>query len=101
MFREHGLPEAIRGDNVSPFASLAMGGLSRLAVWGIKLGIRPGRFGVGYPKQNGRHEWMHRTLKQGIRLAEDRLAQQRELDRFRPEYNRCDPPRGPGNGDAR
>ena len=44
-FREHGLPEAIRTDNGAPFASSAVGGLSRLAVWWIKLGIVPERIG--------------------------------------------------------
>src|SRR5436305_1222123 len=31
--REYGLPEAIRTDNGAPFASCAIAGLSRLAVW--------------------------------------------------------------------
>jgi len=39
-------------------------GLSRLAVWWIKLGIVPERIAAGHPEQNGRHERMHRTLKQ-------------------------------------
>jgi hypothetical protein len=42
-FKEHGLPLAIRSDNGPPFASPGVGGLSRLAVWWIKLGIRPER----------------------------------------------------------
>jgi len=62
-FREYGLPEAIRTDNGAPFASSAVGGLSRLAVWWIKLGIVPERIEAGHPEQNGRHERMHRTLK--------------------------------------
>ena len=33
VFREHGLPHAIRTDNGSPFASRGIGGLSRLSVW--------------------------------------------------------------------
>ncbi len=90
-FREHGLPEAIRTDNGAPFASAALGGLSRLAVWWIKLGIVPERIAAGHPEQNGRHERMHRTLKQELRPAEDRRAQQRELDRFRQQYNQVRP----------
>jgi putative transposase len=90
-FREYGLPQAIRTDNGAPFASSAVGGLSRLAVWWIKLGIVPERIEAGHPEQNGRHERMHRTLKQDLRPAEDWRAQQRELDRFRHEYNQVRP----------
>src|SRR6266705_1960448 len=63
-FREYGMPQAIRTDNGAPFASRAVAGLSRLAVWWIKLGIVPERIEAGHPEQNGRHERMHRTLKQ-------------------------------------
>ncbi len=63
-FREYGLPVAIRTDNGAPFASAAIAGLSRLAVWWMKLGIVPERIAAGHPEQNGRHERMHRTLKQ-------------------------------------
>ena len=34
---------------------------------------------------------MHRTLKQEVRTAENWRAQQRELDRFRREYNEVRP----------
>jgi len=90
-FREYGLPGAIRTDNGAPFASSAVGGLSRLAVWWIKLGIVPERIEAGHPEQNGRHERMHRTLKLEVRLGEDWRAQQRELDRFRHDYNQVRP----------
>ena len=90
-FREHGLPQAIRTDNGPPFASSAVAGLSRLAVWWIKLGIVPERIQAGHPEQNGRHERMHRTLKQDLRPGEDWRAQQRELDRFRHDYNQVRP----------
>jgi len=90
-FREHGLPEAIRTDNGAPFASSAVGGLSRLAVWWIKLGIAHERIQAGHPEQNGRHERMHRTLKQDVQTAEDWRSQQRELDRFRHDFNQVRP----------
>ena len=90
-FREYGLPETIRTDNGAPFASSAVGGLARLAVWWIKLGIQPERIEAGHPEQNGRHERMHRTLKLDLRPAEDWRAQQRELDRFRHDYNHVRP----------
>lgn len=90
-FREHGLPQAIRTDNGAPFASSALGGLSRLAVWWIKLGIVPERIQAGHPEQNGRHERMHRTLKQDLHLVDNWRAQQRELDRFRQNFNHVRP----------
>jgi len=92
-FREYGLPLAIRTDNGAPFASTALAGLSRLAVWWMKLGIVPERIEAGHPEQNGRHERMHRTLKQEVAMppAKDRRAQQRALQRFRQEYNQVRP----------
>src|SRR5271157_3909956 len=92
-FREFGLPWWIRTDNGPPFASSAVGGLSRLAVWWIKLGIVPERIEAGHPEQNGRHERMHRTLKQEVAMppAQDRRAQQRALADFRKEYNEVRP----------
>lgn len=88
-FREFGLPQAIRTDNGTPFASPAVGGLTRLSIWWIKLGIRPERIAPGQPQQNGRHERMHRTLNaQTTRPPERSLpAQQRRFDAFRYEYN--------------
>jgi transposase-like protein len=53
-FKEHGLPRAIRSDNGPPFACSGVGGLSRLAVWWIKLGIRPERIVAGKPQQRSR-----------------------------------------------
>jgi transposase InsO family protein len=92
-FREYGMPEAIRTDNGSPFASSALGGLSRLAVWWMKLGIVPERIEAGHPEQNGRHERMHRTLKQEVAQppAANRREQQRAMERFRQEYNQVRP----------
>jgi putative transposase len=92
-FREHGLPRAIRTDNGPPFASSALAGLSRLAVWFIKLGIEPERIEAGHPEQNGRHERMHRTLQQEAATppAEDHRSQQLVMDRFRQEYNEVRP----------
>ncbi len=89
IFREYGLPDAIRTDNGTPFSSLAPGGLSQLAVWWVRLGIRPERIEPGRPDQNGRHERMHRTLKAETAHPPraNILAQQRAFDKFRLEYN--------------
>jgi transposase InsO family protein len=63
IFREIGLPEVIRTDNGVPFSARAVGGLSSLAVWFIRLGIRLERTRRAHPQDNGAHERMHRTLK--------------------------------------
>ena len=88
-FREYGLPARIRSDNGSPFASTGVGGLTRLSVWWIKLGIRPERIEPGKPQQNGRQERFHRTLKRET-VTPPRAsmrAQQRAFDIFRRRYN--------------
>ena len=88
-FREFGLPAAIRSDNGPPFASRGAGGLTSLAVWLVRLGIRLERIQPGKPQQNGRHERMHLTLKRDTASppAGSRRAQQRRFDRWRHEFN--------------
>jgi putative transposase len=88
-FRENGMPEAIRTDNGCPFASTSLGGLTLLSVWWVRLGIGLERIEPGQPQQNGRHERMHRTLKEATANppARDLRAQQKVFDRFREEYN--------------
>ncbi len=88
-FREYGLPWAIRSDNGEPFASSALGGLTTLSIWLIKLGIIMERIKVGHPEQNGRHERMHRTLKEfAVNPPRGNMVQQqRVFERFRQEYN--------------
>lgn len=61
-FCEYGLPRVIRSDNGPPFASRAPLGLSELAVWLIRLGIRHERIEPGKPQQNARHERIHLTM---------------------------------------
>lgn len=89
VFREYGLPRAIRSDNGAPFASLGAGGLSRLGVWWVKLGITPERIEPGKPQQNGRHERMHKTLK--AETAQPPAAtlahQQQRFEHFCHEFN--------------
>lgn len=94
LFERFGLPEVIRSDNGVPFASsLALGRLSTLSVWWIRLGIRPERIAPGHPQQNGQHERMHKTLKaEATRPASVSLRnQQTRFDRFRREYNSLRP----------
>lgn len=88
-FREHGLPQRIRTDNGSPFASRGLAGLSRLSVWWLKLGIVHERIEPGHPEQNGQHERMHRTLKAETTrpAAACFLQQQERFDAFMRLYN--------------
>jgi len=87
VFREYGLPQRIRSDNGAPFASLGLGGLSPLAVWWLQLGIGLERIQPGHPEQNGRHERMHRTLKEAVSIQTTLRQQQVALDEFRRDYN--------------
>jgi len=89
-FKDFGLPHAIRTDNGVPFASgNALFGLSRLAVWWLRLGIQIQRIKPGHPEQNGRHERMHLTLKKEATkpAAFNYLQQQERFDRFIEVYN--------------
>src|SRR4051794_34175275 len=88
-FREFGLPSAIRTDNGCPFAARAPGGLSKLAVQWVRLGIRPERIEPGHPEQNGRHERMHRTLKQETASPPEVSLNRQQLsfDDFRRRFN--------------
>ena len=88
-FRKYGLPASVRTDNGTPFAGRGITGLSRLSVWWIRLGIRPERIECGKPQQNGRHERMHRTLKEETATPSmaDMNRQQMRFEEFRREYN--------------
>lgn len=88
-FREHGLPLVIHTDNGVPFASRAPGGLSRVSMRWVKLGIVPERSRPASPQDNGRHERMHSTLKQATLQPPERnpRRQQAAFDRFQHDYN--------------
>ena len=93
-FKEFGLPRGIRTDNGVPFASAhALYGLSKLAVWWLRLGIQIERIKPGHPQQNGRHERMHLTLKQAATkpAAGNVLQQQARFDAFVAQYNQDRP----------
>jgi putative transposase len=96
VFYEYGLPDAIRTDNGYPFAGTAIGGLSSLSIWLLKLDIMPERIEPGCPQQNPRHERMHRTLKAGINLnLKTSLGrQQKWFDHFIKEFNEERPHQG-------
>ena len=90
VFEQFGIPEQIITDNGTPFCSAkSLGGLTALSKWWIKLGIHVARIDPGRPQQNGRHERMHRSLKEAaITPPQHTLArQQKHFDAFRYEYN--------------
>ena len=88
-FQDYGLPAAIRTDNGVPFASAhALYGLSKLAVWWLRLGITLERIAPGHPEQNGRHERLHLTLKtEATHPAAPNLQQQARFDTFVERFN--------------
>jgi transposase InsO family protein len=87
VFEQYGLPEVILSDNGTPFSSPS--GLSQLNVWWTKLGIKPLRIQPGKPQQNGRHERMHRTLKQHTAYPPqtNMEEQQKSFDAFVQDFN--------------
>ena len=90
VFKDFGLPDAIRTDNGIPFASPnAFFGLSRLSIWWLRLGINIERIRPGHPEQNGRHERMHLTLKKEATkpASFNFLQQQARFDDFLEVYN--------------
>ena len=88
-FWQFGLPRAILSDNGTPFASGGIGGLSRLSVWLLRLGVRSLRIEPGKPAQNGKHERFHETLKAETAMPPRATigAQQAAFSRFQTIYN--------------
>lgn len=88
-FDRYGLPKFFLSDNGAPFASRGLGGLSRLGVWALRLGVRMIFIEPGRPDQNGRHERYHETLKAETATPprSSIRAQQAAFDLFRRRYN--------------
>jgi transposase InsO family protein len=87
VFRTFGLPEIVRTDNGVPFRTQAIGGLSQLAVWWLRLGIGLEHTRPRHPEDNGAHERMHRVLKSDVVVRESAAQQQRAFEQFRNVYN--------------
>jgi putative transposase len=96
LFKEYGLPRWIRTDNGTPFAGQTLGRLTRLSAWWVRLGVMPQFIEPGKPQQNGRHERMHRTLKDETTkpAAANARGQQRKFNVFRREFNEDRPHEG-------
>ena len=93
LFQRFGLPEIIRSDNGTPFATNGIGGLSRLTVLLMRLGIDQERITPGKPTENAKHERMHRTLKaEACRPPKGSFkAQNRHFEDFTKTYNTIRP----------
>jgi transposase InsO family protein len=89
LMRQAGLPEIIRVDHGSPFASVGLGRLSSLSVWWIEQGIEVEFTRPASPQDNGSHERMHRDLKaEATEPPSANLpAQQRRFERWQYTYN--------------
>ena len=86
LFERHGLPQAIRSDNGSPFASVhGLFGLSRLSVWWVALGIDLERGRPGHPQDNGAHERMHLDISRELEAIGE--SDQEALDLWRRSFN--------------
>lgn len=95
LFKERGLPFAIRSDNGLPFASPnGQYNLSKLSVFWLRLGIGVERIKHGHPTQHGSHERMHRTLKAETTkpAGANILQRQARFDAFISEFNTERPP---------
>ena len=97
--REYGMPARIRTDNGAPFAGTGLLGLSKLSLGWMKMGIVHERIQPGRPQQNGRHERMHRTLKEDTTKPPAQIIrlQQKKFDRFRQMFNHERPHEGLNN----
>lgn len=94
LFKQHGLPEAIRSDNGAPFAARSrVLGLSRLSAWWVALGIDLERGRPAHPQDNGAHERMHRDIQAELQgIGSGSLAeQQAAFDVWREEFNHVRP----------
>ena len=62
-------------------------------MWWIKLAVLPELIELGKPQQNGRHERMHKTLKDETTRppAANSRAQQKKFNTFRQEFNEVRP----------
>src|SRR5213592_1240944 len=86
IFERHGLPEAIRSDNGSPFASRqGPFGLRRLSVWWVVLGIDLERGQPGHPQDNAGHERMHKDISRELEAVGE--CDQDALDVWRDTFN--------------
>ena len=87
LFEYHGMPQAIRSDNGSPFANTsAVLGLTELSAWWVALGIDLERGRPGCPQDNGAHERLHLDVSRELE-ASRHGEYQSELEEWRRTFN--------------
>lgn len=93
VFGRYGLPRAIWVDNGPPFGGGSPRGLSRLAVWWRRLGIRVEYGRPAHPEDNAAHEQMHGVYQAEVadRPAPNRGILQKRSNRWRVQYNEIRP----------
>ena len=73
LFKERGLPNSIRSDNGTPFASgNSLFNLSRLSVWWLRLGIQIERIRPGHPQQKDYASHCTSSIRCDTTLVTDR-----------------------------
>lgn len=91
-FQQCGVPEAMLMDHGTPWWNAASPwGLTEVAVWMMRQGIRLMFSGIRHPQTQGKVERMHGALQQAARKRRADLLEQAWLDMFRHEYNHIRP----------
>ena len=101
-FRKYGLPWALRSDNGPPFASVAVGGLSRLSVLVLAIGREAGthRAGPSGAERAARADASHVETRDGPAAESDGAGTATGLCSFPVRVQRTAAARGAGDGDA-
>jgi transposase InsO family protein len=96
-FESVGLPEQMLVDHGTPWWNAASPwGLTELAVWIMRQGVRLLFSGIRHPQTQGKVERMHAALQRAIRYRKQDPEKQVWLDAFRDEYNHVRPHAGIG-----
>jgi transposase InsO family protein len=91
-FEQCGVPRAMLMDHGTPWWNAASPwGITELAVWIMRQGVRLMFSGIRHPQTQGKVERMHGALSQAVHKRGAHLLEQSWLDLFRQEYNHVRP----------
>lgn len=91
-FKQCGVPQSMLMDHGTPWWNAASPwGLTELAVWIMRQGVRLLFSGIRHPQTQGKVERMHGALGQAVYKRGADLLKQSWLDVFRQEYNHIRP----------